>query len=202
MIPLSRVRTTQTNAGFGPKNCIFGPKFCIFLRYTHITPIFWGQTDPTQWDHKSPISWGNSGYLRFSGRWLFGRSAGCFLAPIAQSGSFWAQSAVFDPTSCFCAKWPLSGSHEKLMTAESYISSSWQRIPTEKINLCHSSPSSRNRLSTRLSRLFFFWLQGHLCPPQNPSFKTEINSEILNWNNALVVFQPNNIVTTWSHVHW
>ena len=41
---------------FGPKNCIFGPKFCIFLRYTHITPIFWGQTNPTQWDHKSPIS--------------------------------------------------------------------------------------------------------------------------------------------------
>ena len=31
-------------------------KICIFLRYTHITPIFWGQTDPTQWDHKSPIS--------------------------------------------------------------------------------------------------------------------------------------------------
>ena len=148
-------------AGWGPQ-CLVpllvcqtwalrGSKICIFLRYTHITPIFWGQTDPTQWDHKSPISWGNSGYLRFSGRWPFGRSAGCFSAPIAQSGSFWAQSAVFDPTSCFCAKWPLSGSHEKLMTAESYISSSWQRIPTEKINLCHSSPSSRNRLSTRLS---------------------------------------------------
>ena len=33
-----------------------GSKISIFLRYTHITPIFWGQTDPTQWDHKSPIS--------------------------------------------------------------------------------------------------------------------------------------------------
>ena len=27
-----------------------------FLRYTHITPHFWAQTDPTQWDHKFPIS--------------------------------------------------------------------------------------------------------------------------------------------------
>ena len=26
------------------------------LRYTHIIPIFWGQTDPTQRDLKSPIS--------------------------------------------------------------------------------------------------------------------------------------------------
>ena len=32
------------------------PKNLIFLRYTHITPIFWGQTDPTQRDLKSPIS--------------------------------------------------------------------------------------------------------------------------------------------------
>ena len=39
-----------------PPGPIFGPKICIFLRYTHITPIFWGQTNPTQWDHKSPIS--------------------------------------------------------------------------------------------------------------------------------------------------
>ena len=46
---------------FGPKNCIFGPKFCIFLRYTYETPIFSAQTDPAQLDHKSPISWGNSG---------------------------------------------------------------------------------------------------------------------------------------------
>merc|ERR1739846_133273 len=39
-----------------PPGPIFGPKIYIFLRYTHITPIFWGQTNPTQWDHKSPIS--------------------------------------------------------------------------------------------------------------------------------------------------
>ena len=74
---------------------IFGPKICIFLRYAHITPIFWGQMDPNQWDHKSPISWGNSGYLWFSGRWPFGRSAGRFSAPIAQSGPFWAQKRCF-----------------------------------------------------------------------------------------------------------
>ena len=44
-----------------PPGPIFGPKICIFLRYAYITPIFLGRTDPTQWDHKSPISWGNSG---------------------------------------------------------------------------------------------------------------------------------------------
>ena len=80
---------------FGPKNCIFGPKICIFLRYTYETPIFSGQTVPTQWDHKSPISWGNSGYLRFSGKWPFGRSADRFMAPIAQSGPFRAQKRCF-----------------------------------------------------------------------------------------------------------
>ena len=40
---------------------IFCPKFCIFLRYTYETPIFLARTDPTQLDHKSPISRGNSG---------------------------------------------------------------------------------------------------------------------------------------------
>ena len=37
----------------------FWPKNLLFLRYTHITPPFWARTDPTQWDHISPISWGN-----------------------------------------------------------------------------------------------------------------------------------------------
>ena len=41
---------------FGPKNSIFGQKICFFLRYTHLTPLFWARTDPTQWDHISPIS--------------------------------------------------------------------------------------------------------------------------------------------------
>ena len=44
-----------------PPRPIFGPKIFIFLRYIHITPIFWGCTNPTQWNHKSPISWGNFG---------------------------------------------------------------------------------------------------------------------------------------------
>ena len=86
---------------FGPKNCIFGPKFCIFLRYTYETPIFSAQTPTTQWDHKSPISWGNSGYLQFSGRWPFGRLAGRFVAPIAQSGPFGVQKCCFWPETIF-----------------------------------------------------------------------------------------------------
>ena len=72
----------------GPMFCL---KICIFLRYAYITPTFLGQTDLTQWGHISPISWGNFGYLRFSGRWPFGRSAGRFLVPIAQSDPWQGQ---------------------------------------------------------------------------------------------------------------
>ena len=32
------------------------PENQIFLRYIHITQLFWSQTDPTQWDHNIPIS--------------------------------------------------------------------------------------------------------------------------------------------------
>ena len=67
----------------------------IFLRYTHIVYMFWTRMDSTQWDDKSPISWGNSGYLRFSDMWSFGRSAGSFMARIAQNGPFWAQKGCF-----------------------------------------------------------------------------------------------------------
>ena len=88
---------SEKKKDFGPKNSIFGPKFCIFLRYTYETPIFSARTVPTQWDHKSPISWGNSGYLQFSGRWPFGRLAGRFVAPIAQSGPFGVQKCCFWP---------------------------------------------------------------------------------------------------------
>ena len=81
--------------GFRAKKLHFWPKILHVLRYTYETPIFSGQTVPTQWDHKSPISWGNSGYLRFSGKWPFGRSADRFMAPIAQSGPFRAQKRCF-----------------------------------------------------------------------------------------------------------
>ena len=47
-------------SGLRPENLHF---FTLHPYY----PIFWGQTDSTQWDLKSPISWGNSGYLWFSG---------------------------------------------------------------------------------------------------------------------------------------
>ena len=43
-------------------------------------PNFLARTDPTQRDHKSPTSWGNSGYLPFPGQWSFGGLVGCFLA--------------------------------------------------------------------------------------------------------------------------
>ena len=93
---------------------IFGPKICIFLRYAHITPIFWGQMDPNQWDHKSPISWGNSGYLRYSGIWPFGRSAGRFLAPIAQNSPFWVK------------KWCFLARNQFLWTSSIFLVPSWR----------------------------------------------------------------------------
>ena len=72
-------------------------------------PLFWPQTGLAQWDHILPISPGNFGCLWFSGRCLFGRSAGCFLAPIAQNGPFWGENAIF---STLCPHnplfWPLT----------------------------------------------------------------------------------------------
>ena len=47
------------------------PENLHFLRYTHVTRITWAQTDPNQWDHYCPISWGNSGYNSVFGRWSF-----------------------------------------------------------------------------------------------------------------------------------
>ena len=81
-------------AHFRPKNLFF------FTLHPH-NPPFWARTDPTWWDHISPISWGNPIYLRFSGRWPFGRSAGCFTAPIAQSGLFWGQKCCFSAGNSF-----------------------------------------------------------------------------------------------------
>ena len=86
----------------------------IFLRYTHIVYMFWTRMDSTQWDDKLPISWGNSGYLRFSGRWPFGRSAGRFMAPIAQSGPFGPKSAVFWPE--MISLWTVSKKIVTIMT--------------------------------------------------------------------------------------
>ena len=66
---------------------IYGPKLALkygFLCYTHITPLFWAQTDPTRWDHNIPISWGNSRYLWFSVRCLIGCLASSCMAPIAK----------------------------------------------------------------------------------------------------------------------
>ena len=34
----------------------FGQKICIFLRYTHITPIFWAQAGPIEKKHITSIS--------------------------------------------------------------------------------------------------------------------------------------------------
>ena len=63
---------------------IFCPKFCIFLRYTYETPIFLAQTDPTQWDHKSPypeVTLDNFGFL----------VGGCLAAPRAV---FWPPGLI------------------------------------------------------------------------------------------------------------
>ena len=74
---------------WGQKTLYFWPKNQFFSTLRPYNPLFWPQTDPAQWDHIFPISSGNSGYLRFSGRCSFGRLAGRFLATIAQNGPFW-----------------------------------------------------------------------------------------------------------------
>ena len=71
------------------------PENQIFLRYPHITHLFWSQTDSTQRNHNIPISWGNSGYLWFSGRCPFGCSAGRCMAPIAENYHFRARNAYY-----------------------------------------------------------------------------------------------------------
>jgi len=73
------------------------PENLNILRYTHITHLFWSQTDPTTWDHNIPISWGNFGYLRFSGRCPFYCSAVRFMALIAQNGLFGDHKCRFGP---------------------------------------------------------------------------------------------------------
>ena len=91
---------------WGDTRVRFWPENLIFLRYTHITPHFWAQTDPTRWDHKFPISWGNFGYLQFSGRCPFGCSAGRFMAPIAQNGLFGPKKQFSGPGSIFWGHHP------------------------------------------------------------------------------------------------
>ena len=76
---------------FWSKNSILARKSAFFLRRTHVTHLFRVQTDPTQWDHNFLISWGNYGQLQFSGRRLFGRSAGRVLV----SGPYFAVHDVF-----------------------------------------------------------------------------------------------------------
>ena len=71
-----------------PKNGPFWAGNAIFSTLCPYNPLFWAQTDPDQWDHIFPISQGNFRCLRFSGRCPFVRSAGRFLAPIAQNGPF------------------------------------------------------------------------------------------------------------------
>ena len=83
--------------GFRAKKLHFWPEILHFFTLHLWNPHFFGSDAPDRTDHMSPISWGNSGYLWFSGRWSFGRSAGRFLAPTAQSGPFWAKKWVFWP---------------------------------------------------------------------------------------------------------
>ena len=64
----------------GPQGPFFAQNSTVFTLHPH-NPPYWAQTDPTRWDHIFSIAWGNFGYLRFSGRWPFGRLAGRFFGP-------------------------------------------------------------------------------------------------------------------------
>ena len=89
--------------GWHCKKCILGQKTSFlapksfFSMLRPYIPLISPQTDLTQWDHNLPMSWDNSGYLRFSSRCPFGCSVGRFLALIAQNGPFWAKNPSFWP---------------------------------------------------------------------------------------------------------
>ena len=77
----------------------------FFLRYTHITPIFWGQTDPTKWDLKSPIFWITLAFryvaawravFRPPGRILARKSVFCYRTPDFVNGPFVTLDDIFD----------------------------------------------------------------------------------------------------------
>ena len=87
---------------WGDRRAHFWPGNMHLLQsHNHLATIFWGQADPTQWDPKSLISWGNFGYLRLLGRRPFGWLAGCFMALIAQNYSFGAKTcSLLHPRCC------------------------------------------------------------------------------------------------------
>ena len=139
---------------------LMSAKICIFLRYTHITPIFWVRTDPTQWDHNFPTSWGNSGYLRFSGRRSFVRSAGRFMAPIAQSGLSWGSKMLsFGP----------SGRLEACLATESTQTSCVFHVPQSWYQK-YRMMSQKNWFSAKKNCLFGPQNNhlGHLRPYNSP----------------------------------
>ena len=105
---ISSYGETQANSYFSRnRNSKLTPQNWAKSAFFYATPIkpqfFLSQMDPTLWDHKSLISWGNSGYLRFSGMWRFGRSADRFMALIAQNDHFVPKSAIF-ASSFFCGQ--------------------------------------------------------------------------------------------------
>ena len=69
----------------------FWPKILLLFTLHPYNHLHLGSGGSTQQEHISHISWGNSGYLRFSSRWPFGCSAACFSVPIAQSDLFKAK---------------------------------------------------------------------------------------------------------------
>ena len=68
------------------------PENQFFLRYFHITRLFWSQTDLTQRNHNIPYP---EVTLDTFGRCPFGCSAGRCMAPIAENYHFWARNAYY-----------------------------------------------------------------------------------------------------------
>ena len=83
-------------------------KISFFSTLRPYNPLFWPQTDLAQWDHILPISPGNFGCLRFSGRcplgrlfsdtncpkWLF---FGLKMLCLVWSGLVWSALLWYDP---------------------------------------------------------------------------------------------------------
>ena len=137
-------------------------------------PLFWPQTDPTQWDHNFPMSWGNFGYLRFSCRCPFGCSAGRFLAPNAQNGPFWVENAIFRPQRLPWRPNYNWNSTKKLPFCSSVVmlTNKWDAIPKNTVfgprNCIFSSKISFLLRYAQITLFFGFrqtWLNGTISFP-------------------------------------
>ena len=134
---------------FWPKNCIFGPKISFFLRYAHITQFFGLRRNRLNGIITSScpgLTLDTFGFPEGA------RSAGLFLAPMAQNGPFWVKNAIFWP------QWP-----------PWHPNCNWTR--TNKVAFLVISRDGNKKMGC-CSKKYGFWPKKLLFWPKNQFFST------------------------------